>query len=139
MSEIPTASLNTMNSVTPSIDSQIKSKGKKKKQLSKKPVSKAINSSNTKSSFFYEKNKMLFVSRVVDLLNKHGMEVPEDLLDNSEFIPKFFKFLEGHNIHLPALDIPKFKTIKTQDTNEIQRIKVKKPDNSVSSSDDEEN
>ena len=74
---------------------------------------------------------MLFMSRVTDLLAKHQMSVPEDLLDGTTFIPALLGFLEKFDIHLPTQDIPKFTTNKTQGTNEIQFIKFQKEEQKI--------
>jgi len=51
---------------------------------------------------------MVLVSSFVSLLERHQMSLPENLLDNTDFVPQLFKFLEHYNVNLPTETIPKF-------------------------------
>ena len=60
-------------------------------------------------SFGFELNKMLFVSGLVQLMEKHHLRVPENLLDNTDFVPRLLEFLEQHNVSLPTENVPQFQ------------------------------
>ncbi len=72
-----------------------------------KSEDKILTSSNS-GSFSYEFNKMLFVSSLVQIMEKHNMTIPENLLDNTDFASQLLAFLEQHNINLPTENIPQF-------------------------------
>ena len=73
-----------------------------------KSENKILTSSSNSGSFNYEFNKMLFVSGLVQIMEKHNMAVPENLLDNTDFVSQLLEFLEQNDISLPTENIPQF-------------------------------
>ncbi len=64
--------------------------------------------STISGSFSFDVNKMVLVSSLVSLLQKHKMSVPENLLDDTDFVSQFFIFLGLYKMNLPKENIPKF-------------------------------
>ncbi len=63
---------------------------------------------------------MLFVSGLVQIMKKHKMTVPENLLDDTDFAPQLLAFLEQHNIHLPTENVPQFHIDPTQSADDSE-------------------
>jgi len=59
-------------------------------------------------SFAYETNKLLFLYSFSQLMKNHNMSVPENILEDSNFVSQFLEFLSGENINLPTTNVPKF-------------------------------
>ena len=79
----------------------------KPKVTAAKSENKILTSSDS-GSFSYEVNKILFVSGLVQNMEKHNMTMPENLLDETDFVPKLLEFLGQYNINLPTENIPQF-------------------------------
>ncbi len=77
-----------------------------------------ISTSSNSGSFSYEFNKMLFVSGLIQIMEKHNMAVPENLLDDTDFVTQLIAFLEQHNINLPTENVPQFQVNSTQSADE---------------------
>jgi len=69
-------------------------------------------------AFNYEFNKMLFVSSLVQTMEKHNMTMPENLLDNTDFVMKLLEFLGQYDISLPIENIPQFQINSIQSGDE---------------------
>ncbi len=85
-----------------------------------KPIENKKRLELTSGSFSYEFNKMLFVSSLVQIMKKHNMTVPENLLDDSDFVPQLLAFLEQHNISLPTENVPQFQINSVQSVDECE-------------------
>jgi len=81
-----------------------------------KPVKQILESNS--GSFNFEFNKMLFVSGLVQIMEKHNMAVPANLLDNTDFVLQLLGFLEQHGISLPSENVPQFQIELVQSANE---------------------
>jgi len=60
-------------------------------------------------SFSFELNKMLFVSGLAQIMEKHNMRVSGNLLDDTDFVPQLLGFLEQHGVSLPTENVPQFQ------------------------------
>ena len=94
-------------------------------------------------SFSYEVNKMVLVSSFISLLQNHKVSVPENLLDNSDFVPQLFKFLEQFNMNLPTTNIPQFplnalSSFFTQSETQSQSSSTARKENARRGSQEEE-
>lgn len=52
---------------------------------------------------------MLFFSGLVQLMEKHYFSVPENILDNPDFVSQLLEFLEQENVSFPTENIPQFQ------------------------------
>ena len=55
---------------------------------------------------------MLFVSGLVGLFKDHNMGFTNNLLDNSDFVPKMFDFFKEYGVVPPTKNVPQF-SVKT--------------------------
>ena len=67
---------------------------------------------SAEGSFHHEANKMLFVSGLVGLFKDHNMGFTNNLLDNSDFVPKMFDFFKEYGVVPPTKNVPQF-SVKT--------------------------
>ncbi len=97
----------------------------KKSLETKNSVIKTTKTGKQSGSFNFEFNKMLFVSSLVQTIGKHNMTMPENLLDNTDFIPQLVGFLKQYDVNLPTENIPQFQTnsthLLTQSRNEEEK------------------
>jgi hypothetical protein len=51
----------------------------------------------------------MFTSNLLHLFYEHNMKFPDNLFDDSDFVPKLFQFLNSYGINPPEKEVPKFK------------------------------
>lgn len=74
-----------------------------------------ISTGSKPKAFYNELTKMMFAANVVELFDQYKAKVPEDLLENTEFMPKLFELFDSFNIEFPKKVVPNFKVSNPAD------------------------